>query len=122
MYELSKRERQIMDILHRRGSSTAAEVQEALPDAPSNSATRTILRILEEKGHVKHAQQGPRFLFQPTVSLKKARDKALKQFMQTFCNGSASEMVAALIDSQTPDSTELEKLSALIEQAKKEGR
>src|SRR5882672_4460707 len=118
---LGKRERQIMDILHRSGQATAAEVKENLLDAPSYSATRALLRILEEKGHIKHEQQGPRYVFRPVVSAKKARHVALKRFLQTFCNDSAEEMVAALLDSRAPSREELERLSRLIEDAKKEG-
>jgi predicted transcriptional regulator len=120
--DLSKRERQIMDILHESGQATAAEVLERLPNPPSYSATRALLRILEEKGHIKHEQQGPRYLFRPIASQKKARRLALDRFMRTFCNGSAEEMVAALLDSRTPSRQELERLSTLIENAKKEGR
>src|SRR3954454_18922271 len=95
---LSRRERQIMDVIYRRGRATAAEVLEGLPDPPSYSAVRAMLRVLEEKGHLRHASQGPRYLFMPTVPREKARRSALKQLVQTFFDGSTEQAVAALLD------------------------
>ena len=121
---LSRRERQIMDVIYRRGQATAAEVLEGLPDPPSYSAVRAMLRVLEEKGHLRHASQGPRYLFIPTVPREKARRSALKQLVQTFFDGSTEQTVAALLDlsaSKLSDG-ELERLSMLIDQARKEGR
>ena len=121
---LSRRERQIMDVVYRTGRATAAEVQEALPDPPSYSAVRAMLRILEEKGHLKHEQDGPRYVFLPTVPREKARRSALRQLVTTFFEGSTAQAVAALLGEPDAKLTEedLEKLSRLIEQTRKEGR
>lgn len=121
---LSRRERQIMDILYRLGSGTAAEVKENLPDAPSYSAVRALLRILEEKGHLKHAYDGPRYVYAPVVSRPVAQKSALKQIVKTFFDGSTSNAVAALLDMSAKDlsDSELEKLAGIVEQAKREGR
>ena len=121
---LSRRERQIMDILYRLGSATAAEVQEHLPEAPSYSAVRALLRILEDKGHLKHEYDGPRYVYAPIVSRPIAQKSALKQIVRTFFDGSASQAVAALLDMSAKDlsETELEKLALLVEQAKREGK
>ena len=121
---LSRRERQIMDILYRLGSATAAEVKENLPDAPSYSAVRALLRILEDKGHLKHAYDGPRYVYAPVVSRPVAQKSALKQMVKTFFDGSASNAVAALLDMSASDLSEkeLSKLASLVEQAKREGK
>jgi predicted transcriptional regulator len=121
---LSRRERQIMDVIYRRGQATAAEVLEELPEPPSYSAVRAMLRVLEEKGHLCHVQQGPRYVFLPTVARETARKSALKQLVWTFFGGSTEQTVAALLDmraSQLSDE-ELDRLSKLIKQARKEGR
>ena len=121
---LTRRERQIMDVVYRLGRATAAEVRDALPDPPSYSAVRALLRILEEKGHLRHEQDGPRYVFLPTVPRDKARRSALRQLVQTFFEGSTAQAVAALLDA--PDATlsdeDLDRLARLIEQARKEGR
>jgi predicted transcriptional regulator len=121
---LSRRERQIMDIIYRRGRATAAEVLADLPDPPSYSAVRALLRVLEDKGHLRHEQDGPRYLFVPTVGRDRARRSALKQLVRTFFDGSVEEAAAALLDMSrdrlAPD--ELDRLSTLIEKARKEGR
>lgn len=121
---LSRRERQIMDILYRLGSATAAEVKENISDAPSYSAVRALLRILEEKGHVRHAYDGPRYVYAPIVSRPVAQKSALKQIVKTFFDGSTSNAVAALLDMSAKDlsDTELERLAEIVEQAKREGR
>ncbi|HYP29535.1 MAG TPA: BlaI/MecI/CopY family transcriptional regulator [Blastocatellia bacterium] len=121
---LSRRERQIMNVVYRNGQATASEVMENLPDPPSYSAVRTMLRLLEEKGYLKHEQDGPRYVYIPTMSREKARQSALKQLMQTFFDDSAEQAVAALLDISKSklSNAELDKLSALIEQARKEGR
>jgi BlaI family penicillinase repressor len=121
---LSRRERQIMDILYRLGSATAAEVQQHLPEAPSYSAVRALLRILEDKGHLKHEYDGPRYVYAPIVSRPVAQKSALKQIVRTFFDGSASQAVAALLDMSAKDlsESELERLSKLVEQAKREGK
>ena len=121
---LSRRERQIMDILYRLGSATSAEVQQNLTDAPSYSAVRALLRILEDKGHLKHAYDGPRYVYAPVVSRPVAQKSALKQMVKTFFGGSTSNAVAALLDMSGDDlsDAELERLSKIVDQAKREGK
>ena len=121
---LSRRERQIMDVVYRLGRATAAEVQEALPDPPSYSAVRALLRILEDKGHIRHEQDGPRYVFLPTLSRDKARRSALKQLVQTFFEGSTAQAVAALLGERRSDLSDedLDRLSRLIDQARREER
>lgn len=121
---LSRRERQIMDIIYRRGRATAAEVLEGLTDPPSYSAVRALLRILEDKGHLRHEQDGAAYVFLPTVSRDAASRSAVKHLVQTFFEGSAERAVAALLDvSQSKLSKdELARIAHLIEAAKKEGR
>ncbi len=121
---LSRRERQIMDIVYRRGRVTAAEVRDALPDPPSYSAVRAMLRVLEDKGHLRHEQDGPRYVFAPTLPRDEARASALRHVVSTFFGGSAGSAVAALLDLQGDDleGEELERLAELIEQARREGR
>jgi predicted transcriptional regulator len=121
---LSRRERQVMDVIYRLGRATAAEVLDALADPPSYSAVRAMLRILEEKGHLRHESQGPRYLFVPTVPREKARKSALRQLVQTFFDGSTEQTVAALLDQSHAKLSDeaLDRLSKLIGQAKKEGR
>ncbi len=121
---LSRRERQIMDIIYQLGQATAAEVLENLPDPPSYSAVRAMLKILEDKGHLRHKQQGPRYVFLPKVSREKAKRSAVKHLLQTFFDGSAASAVATLLDVSRSDlsNAELDRLNSLISQAKKEGR
>jgi predicted transcriptional regulator len=121
---LSRRERQIMDILYRRGSATAADIKAEMPDAPSYSAVRAMLRILEEKGHLKHHADGPRYVFTPVVSRPAAQKSALRQMIRTFFDGSPTQAVAALLDmsARNLSDDELEELSKLVEQAKGEGK
>ena len=124
MPDLSRRERQIMEIVYRVGEVTAADVLGELPDPPSYSAVRAMLRILEEKGHLDHRQDGPRYVFFPTVSRERARTSALEQVVQTFFDDSAGQAMAALLDLSAGDLSpdELDRLSAMIERARKEGR
>jgi len=119
---LSRRERQILDILYAKGAATAAEVQEALPDPPSYSAVRALLRVLEEKGHARHESQGTRYVYLPMVPRERARNSALSRIVKTFFDGSAAQAAAALVDSGSLSDDELAKLSSLIERARKEGR
>jgi predicted transcriptional regulator len=123
METLSRRERQILDILYREGRATAAEIQAALPDSPSNSATRTLLKILEEKGHIRHESDGPRFVFLPVISRQKARVSALRHMLTTFFNGSAADAAAALVDGSAAKMSdeELDQLESIIK-AHKEKR
>ncbi len=122
--QLSRRERQIMDIIYRVGPATAAEVMENLPDPPSYSAVRALLRILEEKGHLRHRKEGPRYVYLPTVSRERAKRSALKHVLSTFFEGSVTQAMAALIDLSEDDLSEddLERIANLIRQAKEEGR
>ena len=119
---LSRRERQIMDVLFQRGRATVADVMERLPDPPSYSSVRAILRVLEEKGHVRHQQDGPRYLFIPTVARETAKRSALEHLLQTFFNGSTENAVATLLDisaSKLSD-RELDRLAGLIDKARRE--
>jgi predicted transcriptional regulator len=120
---LSRRERQIMDVIYRRGRATAAEVLDDLPDPPSYSAVRAMLRLLEEKGHVRHEQDGPRYVFLPIVARDRARQSALSHVVRTFFDGSATEAVAALLnDGAKLSHDELDRLAAMIDKAREEGR
>src|SRR6516162_1121612 len=121
---LSRRERQIMDALHQHGRATAAEVQAALPDPPSYSAVRALLRILEAKGHVKHLKEGARYVYKPRASRETARRSALKRLVSTFFAGSVTQAVAALLEQADTrlSEPELQKLEQMIDQARKEGR
>jgi predicted transcriptional regulator len=120
----SRRERQIMEILFQRGKASAAEVREAMADAPSYSAVRAMLRILEEKGHVKHQAEGLKYVYVPSVGRDKAKRTAVKHVLDTFFNGSPEHVVAALLDvSSTRLSAEnLDRMAQMIEDARKEGK
>ncbi len=120
---LSRRERQIMDVLHARGHATAAEVLAALPDPPGYSAVRALLRILEEKGHVKHRRAGARYVYLPRLSREIARRSALKRVVATFFQGSATQAMAALLETADTElsDAQLAKLQQIINQAKTEG-
>jgi len=121
---LSRRERQIMDILYQRGNASAADVREAMPDAPSYSAVRAMLRVLEEKGHVKHQAEGLKYVYVPTVTRDKAKRSAVKHLLDTFFSESPEQIVAALLDVSSTRLTreELDRMAQMIERAKKEGR
>ena len=118
---LSRRERQIMDILIAREKASAAEVQAAMADPPSYSAVRATLRIMEEKGHIRHEQQGATYVYLPKVAPERAKRSALRHMLDTFFNGSPEQVMAALLDSK-PSPEELERIAAMIEQARKQGR
>jgi len=122
--QLSRRERQIMDVVYERGRATVAEVLARLPDPPSYSAVRALLRVLEEKGHLRHVQDGPRYVFLPTVPRERARRSALDHLLTTFFDGSAENAVAALLDLKATqlDEGDYERLAAMIERARREGR
>ena len=121
--DLSRRERQIIDILYSQGRATAAEVQTALPDPPSYSAVRAMLRILEDKGHVRHEQDGPRYVYVPTVARDNAKKSALQHVLTTFFDGSAEQAISALLDDQSArlSEAELDRLARLIDGARKAG-
>jgi predicted transcriptional regulator len=122
-HDLSRRERQIVDILYTQGRATAAEVQSALPDPPSYSAVRAMLRILEEKGHIRHEQDGPRYVYLPTVGRDRAKKTALRHVLQTFFNGSAEQALSALLDESDArlSDRELDRLAELIDRARRTG-
>lgn len=121
---LSRRERELMDIVYRLGRGTAAEIRAAMADPPSYSAVRALLRILETKGHLRHEQEAARYVFLPTVAAAEVRRGALDQVIDTFFQGSASDAVAALLeaDDRRLSRDELNQLARLIAQARKEGR
>lgn len=121
---LSRRERQIMEILFQRGKASASEVRQAMEDAPGYSAVRTLLRVLEEKGHVKHRAEGLRYVYVPTVAREKAKRTAVKHLLDTFFEGSPEQIVAALLDVSSTQLTreELDRMADMIENAKKEGK
>jgi len=122
--QLSRREREIMDVIYRSGRATAAEVLDQLADPPSYSTVRALLRVLEDKGHLRHEEDGPRYVFLPTVPRERALQSALRQLLHTFFDGSTEQAVAALLDlsSTRLSDAELERLSQLIADARKEGR
>lgn len=121
---LSRRERQILDVLYRLGRATAGTVRAELEDAPSYSAVRALLRVLEEKGHVLHTQDGPRYVYAPRVPRERARRSALEQVVTTFFGDSPASAVAALLDMSASEISpeELDRLSQMIDAARKEGR
>ena len=121
--DLSRRERQIIDILYSHGRATAAEVQTALPDPPSYSAVRAMLRILEEKGHVRHEQDGPRYVYVPTLARDNVKQSALRHVLTTFFDGSAEQAISALLGDSTArlSKSELDRLASLIDKARKSG-
>jgi BlaI family penicillinase repressor len=119
---LSRRERQIMDILYQRGRASAAEILEALPDPPTYSAVRAKLRVLEEKGHVRHEEESLHYVYLPVVARDAARRSALRHMLTTFFEGSVEQTVAALLDLSAAKLSEkdLNRISNLIEEAKRE--
>jgi len=121
---LSRRERQIMDAVYARGQATVSDVQEDLPEAPSYSAVRAMLRKLEEKGHLRHDASGPRYVYEATLPREEAQETALQRLMRTFFDGSAAKTVAAIIDLDSAElsESELDAMAALIDQAKARGR
>jgi predicted transcriptional regulator len=122
--KLSRRERQIMDILYQRVKATAAEVREAMEDAPSYSAVRAMLRTLEEKGHVRHELDGLRYVYSPVQGKESAKKSAVKHLLRTFFGDSPEQIVAALLDVSAKQLTrdELDRMSQMIEKARKEGK
>lgn len=122
--QLSRRERQIMDVLYAHGPSTTAEVLDRLPQPPSYSAVRALLRILEEKGHVAHEHDGPRYVYRPIIAREAARRGALEHLIRTFFDGSPASAAAALLESADGrlEDADLERLSDLIDKSRREGR
>jgi BlaI family transcriptional regulator, penicillinase repressor len=121
---LSRRERQMMDVLYARGRATAAEILEALPDPPTYSAVRAKLRVLEEKGHIRHEEESLRYVYLPTVPRDTARRSALRRIVSTFFDGSVEQAVAALLDLSAADlkPSELDRIAQRIAEAKKESQ
>ena len=119
---LSRRERQIMDILYQRGKASASDVREAMEDAPSYSAVRAMLRVLEDKGHARHQAEGLKYVYVPTVPRDKAKRSAVKHLLETFFAGSPEQIVAALLDVSATRLTreELDRMGEMIERAKRE--
>jgi predicted transcriptional regulator len=119
---LSRRERQIMEIVYQHGRVSAAEVRDRMPDPPSYSAVRAMLRILEDKGHVRHEQDGPRYVYLPTVPREEASETALRRLVRTFFEGSPEGAMAALLDMESDklDDEALERIAARIADARRE--
>jgi predicted transcriptional regulator len=117
---LSRRERQIMDILYQRGKATAGEVMDDLPGSPSSSTVRTQLRVLERKGHVRHEELGLRFVYMPAVARRTARSSALKHLINTFFDGSVSNVVGALLGGEAArlSDDELERIAEQVAKAR----
>jgi BlaI family penicillinase repressor len=122
--QLSRRERQIMQVIYRKGRATANEVLERLPDAPSYSAVRALLKILETKGHLRHVVRGTHFVFLPTLTPERARRSAMENLLDTFFDGSAGKAAAAFLDVSRSglSEQELDRISRLIQHAREEGR
>ena len=120
----SRREREILDILYQRGKASASEVRDAMEDAPSNSAVRTLLRVLEEKGHVRRRAEGLKYVYVPAVAKEKAKRTAVKHLLETYFDGSSEQIVAALLDVSSTALTrqELDRMMEMIEKAKREGK
>ncbi|HEX6098208.1 MAG TPA: BlaI/MecI/CopY family transcriptional regulator [Thermoanaerobaculia bacterium] len=121
---LSRRERQIMDVLFSRGRASAAEILEAIDDPPGNSSMRTLLRVLEEKGHVRHEEVGRVYYYMPTIALETARRSALSHLVDTFFEGSVESVVAALVkmNRRKLDPDEAARIARMIEESAKKGR
>ncbi|MEZ4523313.1 MAG: BlaI/MecI/CopY family transcriptional regulator [Thermomicrobiales bacterium] len=121
---LSRREREIMDVLYRHGQATARTVQREIDDPPSYSAVRATLRVLEEKGHVSHRRRGRSYLYEPAVAAPSARDAAVKRLVDVFFGGSTANAILAMIDERAAnlDDAEIARIEAMIEEAREEGR
>lgn len=121
---LSRRERQIMEILYQRGKASASDVREAMNDAPGYSAVRAMLRVLEEKGHIKHESEGLKYVYAPVVNRDRAKRSAVKQLVDTFFRDSPEQVVASLLDVSSRRLTheELDRMAEMIDKARKEGK
>ncbi len=121
---LSRRERQIMEILYRHGKVSVAQVMEAMEDAPGYSAVRAMMRVLEEKGHVRHQAEGLKYVYLPVVAREKAKRSAVKHLLDTFFSEAPEQVVAALLDvsSHRLTAEELDRMAAMIDKARKEGK
>jgi BlaI family transcriptional regulator, penicillinase repressor len=123
-HKFSRRERQIMDVLYRKGRATVAEIMDEIPDPPGNSAMRAMLRVLEEKKHIRHEAEDLRYVYMPVVPREKARRSAVTHLVDTFFDGSMEQAVATLLNLSARElkPEDFDRLAALIEQARKEGR
>ncbi len=121
--DVSRRERQILDVLYRAGRATVAEIQQAMPNPPGYSAVRTLLRILEDKGHVRHEQDGTRYVYLPRIERERAKRSAMRHLVQIFFEGSATQAIAALIDEDSDKLSrdDWERLADMIDRARKAG-
>ena len=121
---LSRRERQVMDIIYKNGEATVSEVLKLITEPPSYSTVRALMRVLEQKGYLKHREKGPRYVYSPTINLEKAKRSALKHLMQTFFDNSAERVIAAPmgISSAGLADEEFARMADLIEKSRKEGR
>jgi predicted transcriptional regulator len=124
LLQLGRRERQIMEIVYRHGEASVSDVLGDMPDPPSYSAVRTMLRLLEEKGHLRHREAGRKFVYAPVVAPGRARRSALRNLLATFFDGSVTKAVASLMDIERGKLTgdDLDRLARLIDDARKEGR
>lgn len=122
--QLSKRERQIMDAIYRRGRATAAEVRAEMPDAPTYTTVRGLLRILEQKGHLRHEEEGLRFVYSPSLPRQRAGTSILSHIVRTFFDGSAANAMAAMLGSteRSVNAAELERLSDLVKKERRKMR
>ena len=116
---LSRRERQIMDVIWRAGRASATEIHERLPDPPSYSAVRALLAVLVNKGHLRHERDGKRYVYEPLASQEKAGKSALRRLLSTFFNNSPASLVATLLDPKEVDADELARIRKLIDQRKR---
>ncbi len=120
--DLGARERQILDVIYSLGEASVGDVHERLPDPPSYSAVRTMIRLLESKGMLKHREEGTKYIYRPTQSKDSASKKALSHIVKTFFSGSPTDAVAALFDSEKLSRADLDRIEDLINEARKEGR
>jgi BlaI family penicillinase repressor len=120
-HSLSRRERQIMDVLISRERASVTEIQAAIPDPPGYSAVRATLRIMEEKGHIRHEQEGASYVYLPKIAPERAKRSALRHMLDTLFNGSPEQVMAALLDAK-PSPGELDRIAAMIETARRKGR
>lgn len=120
--DLGRRERQIMDAVHQLGKASVSEIRDVIPDPPSYSSVRTMVRLLESKGLLKHRQNGKRYEYRATVSIDRASKSAIAHVLQTFFGGSATHAVAAILDNEKIDAAELKRIEQMIKQARKEGK
>jgi BlaI family transcriptional regulator, penicillinase repressor len=122
--DLGRRERQIMEVIYRLGRASAADVRAQLPDPPTYSAVRGMLRLLEEKGHLQHAQEGIKHVYFPTVKHEDVRESAMRHVLRTFFAGSTAAAMAALLEAseEPPSEAELEALAKVIDEAREAGR